>query len=256
MNPNHQLNPLIATYTTGELTKTLDITQAKRFFTLILGETGRGKTFTAQHWLAHQPGAYVRCRTGCTRPKLARLMAQALTGASSGSNEANEQRIIDFLDTQDNYTIVIDEANYLIGNGSARKAEDALNFLRDIWDITHKGIALIITTYNLNHLRHGTLAGFLEQFRGRMGYNLQIPNRILKKSEVEPIVRAYVDNPDQKLLAKAHEIASGGDGKIRTLFKYLELAKIYVADHGGGISAGLLDALHERYEDGGVWPEE
>lgn len=251
-----ELDPLIATHTTGEITKTLEISRANNFFSLILGKTGRSKTLTATHWLQHNPGAIVRCRTGCTRAKLARLVAKSLTGSATGSNEFNEQRVIDFLESHEDFTVVIDEANYLVDNQSSQKAKESLNFLRDMWDITQAPHVLIFTNYTLKDLKHGVLGDFLEQFRGRMGYNIQIPERLLKKSEVEPIVKAYADTSNIKLLNKAYEIASGDDGKLRTLVKYLNLAKKYVADHGGGINADLLDALHERYDGGGVWPED
>ena len=251
-----ELEPLIATHTTSQITKTLDITRANNFFTLILGKTGRSKTLTAQHWLQHNPGTYVRCRTGCTKSKLARLTARAMTGSATGSNEANEERIIDFLENQEDYTVIVDEANYMIDNQSTKKAEEALNFLRDMWDITHKAHVLIFTGYTLKDLKHGVLKDFLEQFRGRMGYNLQIPENLMKKSEVEPIVKAYVPAADVKLLNKAYEIASGDDGKIRTLVKYLNLTKKYADDHGEKINAVLLEAIQERYSGGGEWPED
>lgn len=251
-----ELEPLIATHTTGQIVKTLDITRANNFFTLILGKTGRSKTLTAQHWLQHNPGTIVRCRTGFTRPRLARLITKTLTGSATGSNEANDQRIIDFLDTQDDYTLIIDEANYLIDNQNPQKAKESLNYLRDIWDITGVGLVLIFTNYTLKNLKHGVLGDFLEQFRGRMGYNLQIPETLMKKSEVEPIVKAYVPAADVKLLNKAYEIASGDDGKIRTLVKYLNLTKKYADDHGEKINADLLEAIQERYSGGGEWPED
>jgi len=251
-----ELEPLIATHTTGEITKTLDITRANDFFTIICGKTGRSKTLTSLHWLQHNPGTIARCRTGFTRPRLARLITKTLTGSATGSNEANDQRIIDFLDTQDDYTLIIDEANLLIDNQNPQKAKESLNYLRDIWDISGVGLVMIFTNYTLKDLKHGILGDFLEQFRGRSGYNLQIPERLLKKSEVEPIVKAYVPGFNVKLLDKSYEIAAGGDGKIRTLVKYLNLAKKYVADHGGSITADLMDALHERYDGGGEWPED
>ncbi|MHB9139234.1 MAG: TniB family NTP-binding protein, partial [Victivallaceae bacterium] len=221
-----------------------------------LGKTGRSKTLTASHWLQHNPGAIVRCRTGFTRPRMARLMAKSMTGSATGSNEANDQRIIDFLDAQEDYTVIIDEANYLIDNQSSQKAKDSLNYLRDAWEITGKAHVLIFTNYTLKDLKHGVLGDFLEQFRGRMGYNLQIPERLFRKSEVEPIVKAYVPNPNVALLNQAYDIAAGGDGKIRTLVKYLDLAKDYIANEGGSINAELLEALRERYDDGGTWPED
>jgi hypothetical protein len=139
---------------------------------------------------------------------------------------------------------------------------NSLDFIRDIYDEMREvndnpvGIALIFTSYTFAEFNHGSMAAFLEQFAGRMGHHVQIPDKILVKKDILPILKAYVSEPDEKLLKAAYEIAAGANGKIRTLVKYLSLAKEYVEDHKGTINAALLENLRVRYESGGLWPEE
>ena len=250
-----KLEALIPNHTTRELIKTYEITAKHRFFTLIFGDTGRGKTLSAQHWTENNQAVYVRCKTKCTMPKLAKLIAAAMLGKAYAGSEQNERAIIDYLQSNDTATLILDEVNHIL-DLPPEKAKDSLNFIRDIYDTSKAGIVLITTSYDLNYLRHSALSKFLEQFDGRMGYNVQIPGRILKKSDILPILQKYVANPSESLLEKAAEIAIDGSGKIRSLVKYLNLARDYCSVHGETINPDLLDALRKRYEGGGEWPED
>ncbi|MEI7980442.1 MAG: ATP-binding protein [Bacteroidota bacterium] len=260
-NLTRTLDELVPTYTTEEIWKALDITRKRAFFTLIFGHTGRSKTLTATHWAAKYNGYLVRCDTGDTRTGLLKNMAKAITGEKGNDSANRKERIIDTLLEKDNPTIIIDEANHLLDAKSVKARKNSLDLVRDIFDMreTHGkpvGIAMIFTNYTCKELQHGALSGFLEQFIGRRGHHVNIPDKILPKSEVLPILKSYVPNPSDKLLKTAYEIAAGNNGKIRTLVSYLNLAKEYVSDHGGEINSAILEKLAERYESGGVWPTE
>ena len=249
---------LVRTHTTNEIWKALDITRKRAFFTLIFGETGRGKTLTATHWAGQNDATMIRCMTGTTKNMLMKQLTRAVTGTVG----CDTGRIIDTLCQMNRPTIIIDEANHMLAAKNNKTKADALNSIRDVYDYMHDvlgmpvGVALIFTSFDLNEFMHGSLSELLEQFIGRMGHHIKLPSKILIKSEVAPIVKAYVPDCDDKLLKAAYNIASGSNGKIRTLVKYLCLAKEYVEDHKGTINAALLESLRDRYESGGLWPEE
>ncbi|MDD3119163.1 MAG: TniB family NTP-binding protein, partial [Victivallales bacterium] len=152
--------------------------------------------------------------------------------------------------------LIVDEANYLLDADSGRKVESSLNYLRDIYDTVRIPIVLVFTGVDINYFKTSQLAGFMQQFRGRQGFNLQIPERVLRVSEVIPVLHLYVPDAGPALIDAAYKIAAAGDGKIRTLTKYLKCARVFVAEHGGKITPELLYSLQERYESGGAWPEE
>jgi hypothetical protein len=253
---------LVPTFTSDEIWKALDITKKRAFFTLIFGGTGRGKTLTASHWANRNGATMVRCRTGATKAKILKQLSMSITGVVGNNADDREERIIETLMKTEKHTIIIDEANHLLRAASSMTRANSLDFIRDIYDEMREvndnpvGIALIFTSYTFAEFNHGSMAAFLEQFAGRMGHHVQIPDKILVKKDILPILKAYVSEPDEKLLKAAYEIAAGANGKIRTLVKYLSLAKEYVEDHKGTINAALLENLRVRYESGGLWPEE
>jgi Cdc6-like AAA superfamily ATPase len=262
MNLTRTSVELVPTITTEQIWTALDITRKRAFFTLIFGETGRSKTLTAMHWAEKNDATMVRCLTGTNRAKLLKKMTKAITGVSGSDSTDREERIIDTLLKTEKHTIIIDEVNHLLRIGNTMTKANSLDFLRDIYDEMREvhnkpvGIALIFTNYTFDEFKHGPMCSFLEQFSGRMGYHVQIPNEVFLKKEIIPIVKAYVQSPDDKLLKTAHSIASAKGGKLRTLVKYLELAKEYAQDHKGTISSTLLEKIQKRYEKGGVWKDE
>jgi len=116
-------------------------------------------------------------------------------------------------------------------------------------------VVMIFTSIKYSEFRHGRMASFMEQFRRRVNYNLEIPSRIMVNSDILPILTAYTEKPSDKLLNAACAIASAGDGKIGTLVKYLDLAREYIAAKGGTFTPELLISLRDRHEGGGDWPE-
>ena len=262
MNLTRTSIELVPTYTTDEIWKALDITRKRAFFTLIFGETGRGKTLTAMHWANRNNATMVRCRTGATKAKILKQLSVSITGVIGSNADDREERIIETLLKTEKHTIIIDEANHLLRASSSMTRANSMDFIRDIYDEMKEvhdcpvGIALIFTSYTFNEFSHGSMSGFLEQFSGRMGHHVQIPGKILLKRDILPILKSYVPEPDEKLVKAAYEIAASANGKIRALVKCLGLAKEYVADHKGSINAALLENLRVRYESGGVWPQD
>ncbi len=257
MKKYNDLPPLVPNYTTTRIETALDIAAKRRFFTLIFGQTGRGKTLTAEYWARKRNDAvFVGLKSAQNVAGLVRELAEAVLGQDYQSTQKNKSELCQFLQSNERL-IIIDEANQLLLSPNPRTIAKSLEFLRrDIYDLTGTPLVLIFTSIKYSEFRHGRMASFMEQFRRRVNYNLEIPSSILTKSDILPIMSAYTDNPSSKLLAAATAIASAGDGKIGTLVKYLDLAKEYIATKGGSITPELLISLQERHEGGGKWPED
>lgn len=257
MQAGNDLPQIIETVTTRKIREALDVTAKRKFFSFVFGETGRSKTLTAAHWASQNKNAVfleLEAATNCSQ--LIRQLTLAVMGREYQTTRQTNKELISFLKKNEK-VIIIDEANQLFFSPNAQTTAKALEFLRrNVYDLTGTAVLLIFTSYSLEEFRHGRIADFLEQFRGRTGYTLQIPNRILKTSELYPLVSAYVTNPSKDLLQAAYDIASGGEGKIRTLIKYLDLCQEYVDEKGGSINASILKNLSATYESGGIWPEE
>ncbi|MGF0038952.1 AAA family ATPase [Victivallis vadensis] len=253
------LPTLVPTFYTREITAALDAANRRRLFGFISGETGRSKTLTCKHYAASHPEvAFVDLPDlpgAVSSAELVRLFAVALLGSDYGSQRANRLEIHNYL-IRHRRLIIVDEANQLLHAASSRTIVKNLEFIRrNIFDLTNTAVVLVFTGYTLSDLRHGTLSGFLEQFRGRIGFPLQI-KALRKNTEVKPIVLHYVPNADQALIDAADSIARPGDGKLRTLVKYLELAAEYSERKGVPITAEMLLQFRGRFEDGGAWEED
>lgn len=249
----------VATLTSDRILGLIESTYKWGGLSFLFGDTGRGKTFTAEWWLRTNPdkGIYLRCTSGTTRNRLQKQLLAQLTGRKAyGTLAQTEQWMNDALALNKGKILIVDEANYTLGS-STRKAEEALNFFRDLYDTANIAVLLIFTSYDMDNLRRDKVGAFLEQFRGRQLLNLQIPRKLLKTNEVSKVVAAYVKEPDDALIDAAYRVASGGDGKIRALFKYLDLlAQLSKQEGKDRINAKNLEAIARRYENGGDWPEE
>ena len=253
---NSELPALVPTCATQEIEACLDAASRRRLFGFISGETGRSKTLTCRHYAASRPDVtMIELPAAVNSAELVRLVAEELLGNDFGTQRANRAEIRKYLKSRQ-HTIIIDEANQLLHSANSRTIVKNLEFIRrDLYDLTGTAVVLIFTGYTLADLRHGSLSGFLEQFRGRIGFPLQIKG-LRKRGEVEPIVRSYVPGADQALIDAADAIARPGDGKLRTLVKYLELAREFSERKGVPITAAMLKNFHSRYEDGGIWEED
>ncbi len=252
-----ELPKLIETEVTRQINAALTATVRRKLFSVIFGETGRSKTLTCKHYAAANPSTVlVELPGAVNHAEFIQTLVMEVVGKDFGSTRRNKAEISAFLKKNER-TLIIDEANQLLFSSNNLVIAKSFEFLRrNIYELTGTPVLLVFTRYSLKDLRHGSLSSFLEQFRGRIGYPLQIPARLLKAREIKPIVMDYVPDADKALIDAAMDVATPGDGKLRTLVKYLELAQEYVDANGGTINAKLLLFLRDRYEDGGAWPDE
>jgi DNA transposition AAA+ family ATPase len=240
----------VDTVTAKRLTLALDVTAERGMFSFIFGESGRGKTFIAKKWLAQNPGgAYISCQANESVSTLRRRLGAELLGSAGTVSE-----IVDALKNKP--ALIVDEANKLILTQSRLVAAKNLDFFRDIYDGAGCGVALIFTNYTLNALQNGALGSFIGQFVGRMGYHLNIPDKLSRKEEIIPALQSFVQSPGPELTEAAYKIAMESPASMKTLYKYLKLAAEYSEAEKVTITPKLLKSLQNRYEDGGVWPEE
>jgi len=249
----------VETVVTEEIWRKLDICYSRRYLGIICGKTGRSKTLTVRRWADnHNHGltTYVRCRSGCTRTKLIRLVAQAI-GQAHVHNARSlmlEDGIFDWFNQRHRKMLILDEANHMLRHGTKTAISQAFEFVRDLYDSCNIAIVLVLTDYDMSVFKFGGLADFFEQFRGRNQCYLEIPDRIYTE-EIAQICAAYVPDPPEDLQKQAMTIAVSRDGKLRTLFEYLNLAREFAHKKDVPITAQLLDRVRRRHEAGGAWPE-
>lgn len=250
----------ISTPVTDEIRRALDTCYRRRFLAVICGQTGRSKTHTVQRWSQdnnHGQTVYVRCRSGCTRTKLIRLVAMALGRghAKQARTLLLEEDIFAAFNQRQRRMLILDEANHMLRLGSPTAIAQAFEFVRDLYDSCNVAVALILTDYTMDAFRTGRMSGFFEQFRGRCQLYREIPERIFA-DEIRNVCTAYVPEPTEDLLTAAMQIASEDEGKLRTLFEYLHLATEAHRKHAIPITGKLLRQLRDRHNTGGTWPED
>jgi|GEM_PF-6817834 hypothetical protein len=253
-----ELPPLYENVITQRIMNKLGICDKRNMLTLICGETGRGKSLSAQHWCAANPRAiYLQLKATTTLAGLLRQLAAATTGKAKGSIQENADAVEHYLLNND-VVLVIDEANQLLAPPSLSARKKNMEYLRlNIWEQTQTPVALIFTTYTMGEFTHGQLGTFLEQFIGRAQNRLDIPPRLFSVSEIAPIVRQFAPNPSPELIAAAIEIASG-IGKLRSLVAYLKIAKELVEENPEKYTfdGDFLLEVQDLYTVGDEWPED
>lgn len=253
-----ELEPICENIVTQKIVNKLNICAKRKMMTLIFGETGRGKTLTARHWCERTPTArYIQLKAASSQSMFVRQLAKTLTGQTHGSTTENKEAIETYLMANETI-LVIDEANQLLMMPSVKAKQKNMEYIRlNILEQTGTPVALIFTTYTLGEFTHGILASFLEQFLGRAQNKLDIPPKLFTVSEITPIVKMIVPDPDAALISAAVEVATS-NGKLRSLVNHLTIAKeLCVSDPAKyKMSGALLKQVQDLYEGGGAWPEE
>ena len=180
------------------------------------------------------------------------LCASCGIGTNGHKTPELEQRLFKAFTPRN--VIMVDEAGHLVPRANSN-GTSAIELLRDLHDICGCAVVMIFTDVYLKEMKSGRLADYFEQFRGRIKYELAIPNKIFR-SEVEDIVRNFTANPPQRLVELAYKTASARDGKLRTLFEDLRRASEWAKQSDREMQVGDLKLAVQWRESGGVWPEE
>ena len=246
--------PLVTTIVTERIFAALDYARDWSAMITITGPTGRGKTYAAQCWARmnnHGRTRFIRVPCGCSRRQLATELAQKSGIGSAGvKKDILERRLFSAFTSRN--VIIVDEAGFLLPRSGRA---DAIELLRDLHDKCGCAVVLIFTDVYLKEIKNGALSDYFEQFRGRIKYPLDIPNRIFR-SEVEAAVKSFTSEPSRALVEYAYVSANGRDGKLRTLYEDLRRAKEFAQQQNRPLALGDLKAAVEWRQSGGVWPEE
>ena len=248
--------PLVETLVTRRITEALDYARDYSAMVMIKGPTGRGKTYTAQHWSRlnnHGQTRYVRASSGCTRKAFVTMLCQAC-GIGINGKKGSELEMRLFRAFTKRNTIIVDEAGHMMpGVGGTSTA--AIEFVRDLHDFCGCAVVMIFTDVYLDEMRHGRLANYFEQFIGRIEFELEIPKEVLR-DEVAAVVKSFNRKPDAALVNLALTLSRQRDGKLRTLFKDLKRARDFAADKNRELNAADLKLAADWRKSGGLWPEE
>lgn len=233
---------------------------AKKNHTMIriTGQTGRGKTFAARHWATGDKDAvYVRVPAGCTRTQLLKLIARSFgyTGTRFTGPALADAILKGELVTA-KHLLILDEAGHLMPRGS-RSNTLPLELVRDIYDVCGCAVALIFTDVYIQDMEKGHWCDFLEQFRGRITFRVDIPKHIFRE-EVEQIVASFVPNPGRTLVDMAYQSISDPehkDGNLRRLFENLKWAKQRAEAKGHQLGPDDMTTVLDYVQKGGIWPK-
>ena len=244
---------LIDTPVTERIFKALDYARDMCRMVLICGPTGRSKTSACKAWRRlnnHGRSVYVRCSSSASRVIIVRDIAKALGFGTRGKKTRElEERIMSILDPR--RVLILDEPQALMPMRRAGGTK-GIEFIRDLHDICGCAVALVMTPPNWDEAIRGPMADYLEQFVGRIGYTLRIPDDLFR-DEITAICAHYVPEPPEEMIQLAAEIAKAGDGKLRTLFDDLSNASRLAKGKGETMTTRHLALARKWRLAGGAW---
>ena len=251
-----QSMPLVETIVVKRLLEAFDYARDYSAMVSIQGPTGRGKTYTAKYWARnnnHGRTRYIRVPSGCTRRQIVCMLCSSCgIGINGHKTTELEQRLFKAFTSRN--VIMVDEAGHLVPKANSN-GTSAIELLRDLHDICGCAVVMIFTDVYLKEMKTGRLADYFEQFRGRIKFELVIPDKIFR-SEVEDVLRSFVKDPAQRLIEYAYKTACERDGKLRTLFEDLQRAKAWAEKNGRTMQLADLRLAVDWRKSGGIWPEE
>ena len=246
----------------------LDYAFRNSTMTMIIGESGLGKTTCARAWrAANDPGRCVMIEApsvGGTRALL-----QRIAGASGGNRSQNLSRMFDKATRaySRGRILIIDQAHWMLPSAKAKKAP-MLDLLMELHDAT--GVALgLLTTRRLQDAFEDGAYQF-EQIIGR----IQLPCRLkarIQGRDIAPIVAQYFERPApalaedlarlrregadpaarQPTLKRLEDLANQ-PGRLRLMISTLKIASQMAAAKGRPLAeADVEDALKLRRQMSG-----
>lgn len=230
----------IETIVTRKIWAVCDVALQRAAMVMISGPTGRSKTWGIDEWRHrnnHGRAVYAYCRKNGGFRALLEAVGTAL-GISERRNTAELKAAIEHsLDSRN--VLVLDEFAHLYPIGR-RASIDAIEWVRELHDVTGCGVVLCATEGFEAFLKSGPYAQWFDQLMGRIELHLRIP-RQFSRQEVAELLAAYVDEPDPDLVAAARKIANSSTRGCRDLFRNLDRAAQVAASLGKPLTPELLN---------------
>ncbi|MDR1873551.1 MAG: ATP-binding protein [Synergistaceae bacterium] len=112
----------------------LHLTYETQGFSVVVGPSGIGKTYTAEDFLARHPGRaqYLRCADGMCMGDVIDALLELTGTPGYGSNSQKLKRAIRALKDQDVRMILVDEADLLVTDGSKPKILKKISVFREV----------------------------------------------------------------------------------------------------------------------------
>lgn len=234
-------NLFIQTIVTERIMAACDVAKDRNVIVMISGPTGRSKTASLLEW-KHKASSNGRViyvyapKAGGFRGFLEAL-SEALNISVHRNNYAMVHSIMHALDVRD--TLIVDEVAHLYPTGKNSSIQ-ALEFLREMFDITGCGMILSCTDGLPQLISSGKWSQWFDQLLGRAELHLRIP-REFSRREIAELLSAYVEDPDASLINGARALANRSPRGCRDLFRHLDRASLVAGETKQPLTAELLD---------------
>lgn len=218
--------------------------------TLIVGESGQGKSVAAQAWKTrnnHGKTVMVIAPAYGGTKALLHGIGRAI-GANINKNcyKLHEDILEAF---NKDRILVVDEAHRLLPSEKSTKAV-SLEILRDIHDRTGCGLALIATARFRDELKKSRY--MFEQLIGRVGRPIKLPKTITP-TDIQSIVEQFVPRPTAAVLELCAALAEK-PGRLRIMVETLKVAAKIAAKRNTKLDqTSILLAQKLREEMQGDW---
>jgi DNA transposition AAA+ family ATPase len=212
----------------------LDYAVANNSITLVVGESGQGKTLACEMWREHNNhGRSVIVEIppiGGTRAIL-RVLCEAV---GINRNQSQEQMLEALIRAfNPNRILIVDEARRLLPAETRADCNPVkLELIRYIHDRTKCAVALIATQRFDDTLKK--LSYQYEQVLGRIGQPVRLFRTIADKDFL-PILQQYYSRPSDRLVAQVREIVNE-QGRLRVLSELLKVATRIASKAGAKVT--------------------
>lgn len=217
--------------------KGLDYARKNKCITIVVGESGQGKSVSAQAWKrANNHGKTVMVIAPAYGGVAALLREIGIAIGINKYMRAGELHQAVLRGFNSERILVVDEAHRLLPGDRRSSNPVCLEILRDIHDRTGCAMGLIATARFDTELKRGEY--MFEQLIGRSRV-IRLPKAV-SDGDVEPIVRQYFSRPDREVMGICKRLA-GLPGRLRILVEVLKAAQ-RVAE-GAGEKLGVEHLL-------------
>jgi len=240
-----QQNEFVETPATKAIFTGLDYALANNSITLIVAESGQGKSVSARAWKTlnnHGRAVLVIAPAyGGTKALLRDIAAAIGVNRNLNAVQMHESILRGF---NRNRILIVDEAHRLLP-GDRRTNPANLEILRDIHDRTGCALALVATARFQNELQKSEY--MFEQLIGRIGLSIRLPRKTTE-AHLDPIVRQYVTRPGKGLMETLVDVANK-PGRLRMVVETLKVASRIARKKGEKLTEDhVLKALKIREE--------